>query len=238
MDQIKIEVLYSEIANLFGDIMNIRYLEKCIPGAQVIYTGLNDVPAFTNDDISMIYMGPITEHSQELVIDALKPYKDDIKRCIENNVVFILTGNAFETFGQYIENEDGSRIEGLGITKTYAKRNMFKRYNSLIMGEFENMTLVGFKAQFSHSYGDNSDCYFYDVTRGDGINPNSKLEGIKINNFFGTYTLGPFLIENPLFVKYILMLLGINKPALAFEDTIMEAYEKRLTEFKNPKLRY
>ena len=115
---------------------------------------------------------------------------------------------------------------------------MFKRYNSLIMGEFENMTLVGFKAQFSHSYGDNSDCYFYDVTRGDGINPNSKLEGIKINNFFGTYTLGPFLIENPLFVKYILKLLGINKPALAFEDTIMEAYEKRLTEFKNPKLRY
>ena len=92
MDQIKIEVLYSEIANLFGDIMNIRYLEKCIPGAQVIYTGLNDVPAFTNDDISMIYMGPMTEHSQELVIDALKPYKDDIKRCIENNVVFILTG--------------------------------------------------------------------------------------------------------------------------------------------------
>lgn len=40
MDQIKIEVLYSEIANLFGDIMNIRYLEKCIPGAQVIYLSL------------------------------------------------------------------------------------------------------------------------------------------------------------------------------------------------------
>lgn len=238
MSEIKIEVLYPEFANLFGDMMNIRYLEKCMPKAQIIHTGLTDVPAFAKDKVSMIYMGPMTEHQQEMVIEALTPYREQLKKCIKNNTVFLLTGNAMETFGAYIENEDGSRINGLKLFPTYAKRNMFHRYNSLIMGEYQGITLVGFKAQFSHSYGNNSNCYFYKVLRGDGLHPGSQLEGIHKYNFFGTYTVGPFLVENPLFVKHLMELMGVENPVLAFEASIMEAYEKRLAEFKEPKLRY
>ena len=32
----KIEVLFPEVCNLFGDISNIKYLKKCIPDAQII----------------------------------------------------------------------------------------------------------------------------------------------------------------------------------------------------------
>lgn len=238
MSDIKIEVLYSEIANLFGDLMNIKYLEKCIPDAKIIYTGLNDVPSFTKEDISLIYLGPMTEHQQELVISKLMPYTDRIKECIDNDVIFLLTGNALEVFGEYIQNEDGSKIQGLGIFNTYAKRDMMHRYNSLLLGRFEDMTIIGFKAQFSHSYGYNSDCYFYEVTRGDGLHPGTNNEGLRRRNFFATYSVGPFLIMNPLFVEYLLRLLGINEPKLAFHDEIMEAYRKRLAEFENPALRY
>jgi len=238
MPEITIEVLYPEIANLFGDLMNIHYLEKCIPNARVIYTGLNDTPAFVSDPVSMIYLGPMTEHQQELVIEALLPYKKQIEYHLERNTVFLLTGNALEIFESYIENEDQSQIVGLNLFPTYAKRNMFHRYNSLILGEFHGINLVGFKAQFSHSYGDNRDCYFYKVLRGDGLCPGNPLEGIHKNNFFGTYTVGPFLVENPLFVKYLLKKMGIENPSLAFEDSIMEAYRKRLSEFQEPKLRY
>lgn len=238
MAEIKIEVLYPEFANLFGDMMNIRYLKQCIPDAKIISTGLNEIPAFTKEDVSMVYIGPMTEQQQELVITSLLPYKEKLKECIDKNIIFLLTGNAFETFGSYIENEDNSRIDGLHLFPTYAKRDMFHRYNSLILGEFESIPLVGFKAQFSHSYGDNSDCYFYKVIRGDGLHPGSTLEGIRKNNFFGTYTVGPFLVENPLFVKYLMKQMGIKSPVLAFEESIMEAYEKRLAEFQNPKLRF
>ncbi len=238
MSEIKIEVLYSEYANLFGDLMNIHYLGKCIPQARIIYTGLNDIPAFTKETVSMIYMGPMTEHQQELVIQALLPYKEQIQNCIANNTVFLLTGNAMETFEAYIENENGSRIMGLNLCPTYAKRDMFHRYNSLILGEYQGITLVGFKAQFSHSYGDNYHCYFYKVLRGDGLYPGSQLEGLHKNNFFGTYTVGPFLVENPLFTKHLIKLMGISNPVLAFESSIMEAYRKRLEEFQNPKLRF
>ena len=234
----KIEMLYPEVCNLFGDISNIKYLKKCLPDAEIIKTEINSEPAFVTQDIDMIYMGPMPENIQEVAIRKLRPYKERIEELIKKNVVFLVTGNAIELFGKYIENEDGSKITGLGFFDTYAKRDMMHRYNSLILGKYEDIKLVGFKAQFSHSYGDNSNCYFYDVIRGDGLHPGVQTEGLKRNNFFGTYTVGPFLVLNPLFVKYLMTLLGIKEPKLAYEEVIMKAYRQRLSEFEDEKLRY
>lgn len=233
-----IESLFPEIANLFGDTMNICYLKKCLPKAEFIDTALTDEPAFVSRDVSMVYLGPMTENQQELVISVLRPFKKRLEELIDNGCIFLVTGNALEIFEKYIENEDGSRVDGLGIFTTYARRDMMHRYNSLVFGEYEGMKLLGFKAQFSHSYGDNSECSFYKVIRGCGLNPDNMAEGLRRNNFFGTYCVGPFLLLNPHFVRYLLMRLGEEKPVLAYEETIMQAYEKRLNEFKNEKLKY
>ncbi len=233
-----VESLFPEIANLFGDRMNIHYLKECMAEAKFIDTSLTDQPAFLSKEVSMIYMGPMTEIQQTLAIHALKPHKEKLVELIDKGCVFLLTGNAMEVFEAYIENEDGSRVEGLGIFPQHAKRDMLHRYNSLILGEYEGIRLVGFKAQFSHTYGDNTTQYFYKVIRGCGIHPSSMLEGLRKNHFFGTYTVGPFLLLNPLFVKYLLSLLGIKNPVLAHEETIMAAYQKRLAEFENEKLKY
>ncbi|MDE6025914.1 MAG: hypothetical protein K2G45_10725 [Lachnospiraceae bacterium] len=232
-NNIIIETLYPEFANLFGDLMNTGYLKKCIPDAVFTDTHLFDEPAFVSQDVSMVFMGAMSEKQQELVVSALTPHKERIIELIDKGCIFLMTGNAMEIFGQYIENEDNSRFKCLGLFDTYAKRYMFNRHNSYILGEFEGMKLLGFKSQFSHSYGDNSDCYFYKVTKGCGINPESDLEGIRRNHFYGTYTIGPFLISNPPFVKYLLSIMGIEHPELAFEDTIMSAYNSRLLQFEN-----
>lgn len=236
--EIKIEVLYGEFANLFGELQSINYLKLCIPEARVINTALHDEPAFINGDVDLVYMGAMTEKQQELVIEALTPYKEQLIKQIEEGTIFLFTGNALEIMEAYIENEDGSKIPALGIFDTYAKRDMMHRYNSLLYGDFEDFNIVGFKSQFSHSYGDNSKCFFYNVTRGDGLHPGVQTEGLRKNNFFGTYTLGPFLIVNPLFTKYLMKLMGIAEPVLAYEDVIMKAYDQRLGELKKEKLRY
>lgn len=236
--EILIEALFPEVANLFGDRMNIRYLQECLPHAEFIDTSLTGEPAFLSREVSMVYMGPMTESQQELVIRTLRPYKERLVELIGKGCIFLMTGNAMEIFESYIENEDGSRVEGLGIFPVYARRDMMHRYNSLILGEYEGMKLVGFKAQFSHTYGDNSNQYFYRVLRGCGIHPGSMLEGVREHHFFGTYAVGPFLLLNPPFVRYLLTLLGIEQPALAHEDTIMAAYEKRLAEFEKESLKY
>lgn len=134
---VKIEMLYPEICNLFGDYANVKYLASCIEDAKVINTHLTDKPSFLNEDVDFIYMGSMTEKSQELVIERLKPYTEKIKEMIDKNKVMLFTGNAVEILGNYIEKDDGSKIEALGILNFYAKRQMMNRVNSLILGDFE-----------------------------------------------------------------------------------------------------
>ncbi len=235
---LKIEVLFPEICNLFGNMYNIKYLEKSVQDIEIIYTSLTDTPKFVDEKVDMIYMAPMTENSQELVIEKLKPYTDKIKELLEQNQLFLVIGNALEIFGKYIENEDGSRIEGLGITDLYAKRDMMHRYNSLFLGKIEDIKIVGFKSQFAMSYGDNSSNYLFDALKGPGINEASKFEGIRINNFMGTYVLGPILVLNPYFTKYLLKLIGIKDINLAYEEEAVSCYKIRLKEFENPETNY
>ena len=228
----KIEVLYPEFCNLYGELENIEYLRQSIESVEIIQTRLNDKPTFVSEEVNLIYMGAMTESAQEKVIQKLLPYKSKIEELIQKGTIFLFTANAFEILGQYIENEDGTRIDGIGIIPIYAKRQMMNRYGGLILGTIEDIKIVGFKDQFSHSYGDNSDKYFVKVQKGIGLNPESELEGVRINNFFGTYILGPILITNPNFTKYLLKLMGKEESKLAFEDIAIKAYNKRLEEFE------
>lgn len=229
----KIEVLFPEAANLFGDVWNYRYLKECMPEAELIETALNDEPAFVNGDVDLIYMGAMTERAQELAIKKLMPYRERIKELVENGTVFLMTSNAGEVFCDYIENEDGSRVEGLGVYHLYAKRDMMHRHNSTVLGRFEDIELVGFKAEFSqlHSLDTDVDCLAH-LSFGTGRNSETKIEGVRVNNFFSTSIVGPFLLINPLFVKYLMELLGIKDPVLAHEEVIMAAYDKRLADIK------
>ena len=226
----KIEILFPEFCNLAGDSSNMRYLKKCMPKSEFIETSFDAEMAFTREDVNLIYLGPMTESRQEKVIEKLKPYTNIIRQKIENNVTFLFTGNALEIMGKYIENEDGSKIEGLGIFDIYSKRDMLHRHNSLFKGVFEDIEIVGFKSQFSMSYGDNESCYFAKVEHGIGINPKSQLEGIYDHHFIGTYVIGPILILNPLFTKRLIEMMGVNTPYLAFAQETMDAYKQRLKE--------
>ncbi len=234
----KIEILFPEVCNLFGDSANILYLKKNIPEADFIETSLNDVPAFVNEEVNLIYMGSMTEKIQEKVIEKLMPYKQKIEFLIEDNVPFLFTGNSMEILGKYIVKDDGSKITGVGVLDLYAKRNMYNRYNGLILGKFEDIEIVGFKSQFTEIYSNNSVLYFAKVDRGIGINKQSNLEGIKINNFIGTQILGPILILNPLFTKYLFKTMGIEEKELYYEKEAFEAYYQRLKEFKDEKVKF
>ena len=64
----------------------------CIPEAEFIETALDDKPAFVTENVNMIYLGPMTENTQEKVIKRLKPYKERIEELIDKNVVFLFTG--------------------------------------------------------------------------------------------------------------------------------------------------
>ncbi len=227
----KIEILFKEACNLYGDIGNITYLKSCLPKAKFIETSLNDEPAFIKEKVDLIYMSSMTEKNQELIIKKLLPYKNKIKELIDNGTIFLLVGNSFEMFLNYIETEDNKKIEGLRLLNFYAKRSFSKRFNSLFVGSFNKIKIVGYTSRFTHTYGDNSKNYLFKVDKGLGLNENSIYEGIRVNNLFATYMLGPLLISNPLFTKYIISLLG-SKNEIAFKKDVMTAYKVRLEEYQ------
>lgn len=252
----KINILYPEVADLYGDLANVKYLKKCNEDFEIIETNLNDVPFFSKEKPDLIYLGSTTESYQKVIIEKLLPYRERLIELINDNTIFLVTGNALEIFGRKIIDEDtGEFISGLNIFDMIAKRKMMNRHNSLFLGKFfdekdnEEIEIVGFKSQFSHEYlyklknegvqGLFSTIRGFDfsgqeVSNHKDIDKSCDYEGIRKNNFFGTYLLGPLLILNPLFTKYILRLMGSSNN-LIYEDVIMDVYNTRLREYKEEK---
>lgn len=231
-----IEILFQEVCGLYGDSQNPTYLEATLPDAQFIYTKLTDVPYFVDNRPDIVYIGCMSESTQRRVIEALKPHKDRICELIDSGTPILATGNAGEIFAKSISYvSEGVETEALGIFDLKVKTDLFNRYNSMVLGELQDFKIVGFRSQFSFLYGDNSDNYFIKCVRGDGINPQSKLEGMRKNNLICTQLLGPILPLNPLFCEYFIGLTGKQAPA-AFRESAMNAYEQRLKEFSDPKI--
>ena len=50
----KIEILFPEICNLFGDMGIMKYLIKCLPNAELISTAFGDIPLFASEEPILI----------------------------------------------------------------------------------------------------------------------------------------------------------------------------------------
>lgn len=231
----KIEILYGELGNMYGEIYNPMFLEKATDEIELIHTGLNDEPCFVKNKVDMIYMSNIRDRKVYDVIDKLMPYKEKIKELIEDGTIFLLTGNAIEVFGSYID-EDGGRKEALGLFDYYIEKDFTKKYACWVKGMFEEegIEIIGHRNQFSKCH--NITQPFIKVTGGDGSDMEHPVEGVRYKNFYATYLLGPFLIFNPLFSKYLLGLMGIKE--MRFEETAMQAYEHRMEYFHKPDARF
>ena len=70
------------------------------------------------------------------------------------------------------------------------------------------------------------------MQKGVGLHKKYPFEGVRVQNFFGTYLLGPVLILNPDFAWAVLAAMGAPNTPLAFEKDVEAAYEKRLADFR------
>lgn len=233
-----VEILFQEVCGLYGDSQNPTYLQATLPNAKFIFTKLTDVPYFAENTPDLIYIGCMSESTQRRVIDKLMPFKERLTQLIDSGVTLLATGNAGEIFTKQIDYvTEKITTEALGIFDLTVKTDLFKRYNGMVLGELNDLKLVGFRSQFSFIYGDNSSCYLQKVTRGIGINPKSQLEGMRRNNLICTQMLGPILPLNPLFCEYLLSLCRCNEKA-AYRDAALDAYNQRLQEFNDPKVHF
>ncbi len=233
-----VEILFPEVCGLYGDAQNAQYLQMCLPDSNFIFTDFLSEPYFADNTPDIIYIGSMSEEMQRKVLGIFMPLKDRINELIDKGTVFLATGNAAELFTQKITYvTEKKEAEGLGIFPLTTKTDLFKRYNGKVLGKSGDIDIVGFRSQFSFMYGDNSDCCFLKMERGDGINKESKYEGMRKNNLICTTCLGPILPLNPLFTEYIISLAG-GKAEAACKEMAMDAYNKRVSEFRDPKVKF
>ena len=219
---IKILHLYYDLLNLYGENANskvlVNRLEKQGEKVKVDFKSVGD--KININDYDFIYVGSGSLESMKLAKAYFKRLEKDIKKYIKDNKILLATGNSLELFENILDyktKEIDFRIVGDQVFEC----NLIKK---LVVG-FQNRTSV---------IVESNEESLFTVKNGCGYNPKETKEGIRHNNFFGTYLLGPLLIRNPYFLEYIVKLLLANKK-LKFkrlnEDVSYRAYEEYLENF-------
>lgn len=230
----KVEILFPEICNLCGDLMNMRYLGQCCPDLEFIETDIKSRPRFLDEDIALVYLGSTTEKGLAMIANALTPMKEAIAAKIDAGQLFLATGNAVDILTAAVESDSADTIEGLGLLEGKAQYKMMQRHNSFFVGTIEDMEIVGFKSLFGHVQQSSDAAPLFTRVRGVGRDgTESADEGFRRGGLLATHLIGPLLVLNPPLCKWLLRKMGA-KDDLAFEEAAFDAYEQRLKEFKEP----
>ncbi|MGN1371010.1 MAG: hypothetical protein ACI4XM_01835 [Candidatus Coprovivens sp.] len=205
MKKIKIAHLYYDLMNLYGENGNVRYLKKKLEqqgfNVEVYFLTVDEIIDFSKYDF--YYIGTGSDDNKQIVLKDIIKYKNDIKEAINNGKHFLVTGNALDLFGEGIISLDNELSVALETFRFQVKEEDFR-----IVGEqyystsFTDKKVIGFQNRDSVMINVKEEKLF-DVIKGTGYKPNDGTEGIHLNNFFGTYLLGPILVRNPYFTDYI-----------------------------------
>ena len=210
----KIAYLYYDFLNLYGESGNIKIIDNILKANKIkhtiLYLSLDDELDFTTYDL--VYIASGTEENIKIALNHLKKYQKDIKDYINSGKFMLVTGNSLDMFGQKIDDIEGLKIFDYEVTK--GKRKMEEVY---IDGKIINHKILGFI---------NNNSYIDKLKY-----PLFKDEGIKYNNFYGTYIIGPILVRNPYFVKYFLNNLTGKKLKYDLKLEI-KAYNEFIKNFK------
>lgn len=203
--------LFYDLLNLYGESGNILALKKALEDknieVEIKQISIND--ELDLDELDYIYIGSGSENNQIIVLDYLKKYKSNIIEAINENKVFLVTGNAIELFGKEIVIDENVKIEAVGAFDYYTIRTKnrivseccfeFKENNNKIIGFTNHQGIIkDIKSPLFVKYKEDSD----EILLEDGIHE---------KNFFGTYVIGPLLVRNPEFLEYIIEKLILSK---------------------------
>ncbi len=225
----KILHMYYDLLNLNGEQGNIKVLTNILKDNNIKYE-IDNLSVGDNIDIlkyDLLYMGKGSFENIKIVLRDILKYKSDLKKFIDDNKFLLATGNSHELFGKYIINNK-IRYDALNIFDYYTEEINPKMVGDMFVS-YDNLDLIiGFintkRITLNNKYP------LFKVLK--PLN-SLKEEGVKYNNFYGTYLLGPILVRNPELLDYLLKKLYVKyKPNkkrieyLAYNEYINNFYKK------------
>lgn len=203
--KIVIAHLYYDLLNLYGESGNVKALIKYFEN-QNIEIELKELSLSDEFDFSeydLVYIGMGTENNQLYALEHLLKYKKDIKQYIQNNGFILATGNSLELFGKYILDFNKDKHKALGIFSYYSSLISERIIcESILEDSSLDKPIIGFQNRGSKIIN-NKNYWFSTIKNYKPENNTDLKEGIRFNNFYGTYLLGPILARNPHLLKIL-----------------------------------
>lgn len=253
--EVNIVHLYYDILNLYGEYGNVVIMKKHLEDqgfkVNVDKKTIGDEIDFSK--YQFVYMGCGTEKNLDVVVKDIQKYVLQINNAIENQTVFLATGNSFEMFGKKIDDNDAMAIfdyETLRLKDRVTSDVIYEPANDIFFSNIKNddestehkkkIKVVGFVNKMTEMYHNMSP--LFKVVFGIGENKNNEYEGVKYLNFYGTHISGPILTKNPTFLKSLVIEIGkrvdskfkYNEKEYPYEEAsyklVLEELEKRNME--------
>lgn len=202
--KITIGHLFHDLLNLYGENGNVMALERALK-AQGVEVEIKNFSLYNEpwnlENLDILYIGAGTEQNQLIALNTLINYKETINQLLLDNKFFIVTGNSIELFGKCIKKQD-TIINTLDIFN-YETHRTEKRIVSECVFNYEEIQdkILGFENHQGNIYGITEPLFA--IEKGFGSEPDSTKEGIRKNNFYGTYLIGPLLARNPKLLEKI-----------------------------------
>jgi len=228
--------LYHDLMNLYGDVGNVwciqKYLTKLGIEVEVQSLTITDQLDFTKYDY--VYCGSGTERNQQLALQHLMTYREAFNEYIEYGGYGCFIGNSCELLAKSIDGQPALAIidaDAVPFPKRLIQEVVYKA---------RDIPVIGFQNRANGLVG-NLPFLFNTYLKGIGSCQGSNTEGYMIHNFFGTYTLGPMMIRNPLLTQRLLQQLLVDKLNLHSEiliDSIaLFAYHRFVDKYVKPSRR-
>ena len=213
--ELKILWMYHDLMDLYGDKGNIETLRYRASkrGINVIVDTCTLQEKRNIEDYDIFFLGGGADKEQTLIYKDLLARKESILKAKESGTAFLLICGGYQLFGQYYLDQDGQKIDGLGIYDYYTEssdRDHRCIGNIVVKTNIHDkeVTVVGFENHGGQTKAVSNP--FGKVLVGHGNTYKGEYEGYMDAQTIATYMHGPLLPKNPAIADEVI-LRGLNR---------------------------
>ena len=207
--------MYHDLMDLYGDKGNIETLRYRASkrGINVVVDTCTLQEERNIEDYDIFFLGGGADKEQTLIYKDLLARKESILKAKESGIAFLLICGGYQLFGQYYLDQDGQKIDGLGIYDYYTEssdRDHRCIGNIVVKSNIHDkeVTVVGFENHGGQTKAVSNP--FGQVLVGHGNTYKGEYEGYMDAQTIATYMHGPLLPKNPAIADEVI-LRGLNR---------------------------
>lgn len=197
--RLRVEHLYPELLNLYGDSGNILVLRKRMEwrgiSCDVHEVHVGETPSLASADI--VFIGGGSDREQKIVCDSLLLVRDELKAYVEDGGVLLAVCGGYQLLGHSYTMGDES-VKGLSLVDLYTDRGSPRLIGNIcVQSRVCDHVIVGYENHGGRTHLGPDVEALGSVLHGHGNDETSGREGCLYKNVLGTYIHGPLLPKNP-----------------------------------------